>query len=745
MIRFRLGQSWTRERTGWPVDSIGLEIDGLELLPGASEEPLLEVVPELAEAVHRLARGKSNAQVSFAEAHLELVLHRVGDEAELRVASLGRPACLIRPPSRVELSALVEATARCAEALLADLPDRKHSGATRLQKAASGLGRRPRALVPPQKSPGAYSHRVIPHANGTFGFWLWDLDGRLASWTATQPPLAPLLGEGELVARLGPSSEGLWRARGVPYLFAFELARQAAELREAIEQSERRFTFRPGGLGEEITCDLSEGTARWGDERFALPASELLRGMLELGPSLVFALAHRRRALARNPHLVALAQKCGEERAELRAPRSTRPGPREAEVAGSGRRSPRARGKKSVDARPLHPHGRLRRLRFEKKWEHAALPTDATGSGRGAMRLGDKGPIVVGAEVAQGFFPDGSSWFRREGAHGVAVAPDGWAITASESRVEGFIGAEPSARWMHDHDGLPLGPWLLASGHVLVTCSDLRTAVAFDSITGRELWRIAPPRTQKLHLSTLGDSVWLATDGGLLLAVDPLEGQLQARIRAPLPFTAPVRPLSRGPFALLGRGESCALIALDSKASEVLWTAELSLARATAQVHGGRILVAGLHEGEGRLIALTAGGSRRFERALPLGKGPYAMAPAGKSVLVVDRTGAAVQVSTEGKLEWRLGSAGDALSWPVSPVLARQVALIPGPVVRAVNPKDGALLAEVAAGPTLCDLQANANLDVFSLDEDGRLSAHHLTTHLAVVGGASAEPESADQ
>ena len=47
MIRFRIGQSWKRERTASPVDAFGLDLDGVNLLAGASEEPLAKVVPPI--------------------------------------------------------------------------------------------------------------------------------------------------------------------------------------------------------------------------------------------------------------------------------------------------------------------------------------------------------------------------------------------------------------------------------------------------------------------------------------------------------------------------------------------------------------------------------------------------------------------------------------------------------------------------------------------------------------------------
>ena len=69
MTRLRIGQHWKREPSASPVDSIALELDGVNLLAGAVEEPLAEVVPALVGAVAALHAGKRRlAQVSLPEA-----------------------------------------------------------------------------------------------------------------------------------------------------------------------------------------------------------------------------------------------------------------------------------------------------------------------------------------------------------------------------------------------------------------------------------------------------------------------------------------------------------------------------------------------------------------------------------------------------------------------------------------------------------------------------------------------------
>ena len=136
MIRIRIGQHWRREPGEPPMDSVALELDGVNLLPGAVEEPLAEVVPALLAAVASLHAGRARlAQVSLPEAHLELVLAREGQEVALQVAGLDRPARRLRPPVRVDLDELAEAVRAAGEAL-ALFPE------ARLQEALPAARRR---------------------------------------------------------------------------------------------------------------------------------------------------------------------------------------------------------------------------------------------------------------------------------------------------------------------------------------------------------------------------------------------------------------------------------------------------------------------------------------------------------------------------------------------------------------------------------------------------------------------------
>lgn len=116
MIRFRVGHSWMRETPGpgGPRDAFAFELEGINVLPGANDEPLVRIVGALVDAVASLVvDGERAGQVSLEDVHLELCFWRtVGVEVVASVIDLSSPPRLVRAPIPVELPALVEA--RCA-------------------------------------------------------------------------------------------------------------------------------------------------------------------------------------------------------------------------------------------------------------------------------------------------------------------------------------------------------------------------------------------------------------------------------------------------------------------------------------------------------------------------------------------------------------------------------------------------------------------------------------------------------
>ncbi|NMO20731.1 PQQ-binding-like beta-propeller repeat protein [Pyxidicoccus fallax] len=730
MTRIRIGQRWRREPAASPLDSIALELDGVDLLSGAVEESLAEVVPSLVRSVAAIIGGRQRlAQVSLPEAHLELVLRRVGPEVELLVANLSRPARLMRPPVRVEVEELAEAVREGGERFLADVT----RGAPRAlaqsvsQAMAEPLKALRRAARPPEEPPGKPSlQRVEPQALPGFGFELRDVGLPVNRTTerGTAGALAPLLTPGEVWLSL-PGKPEAWRVPGPPFLTVLELSRQAVELARAVELGEERFELAPAGARPTLVLDLKPGKAKAGrtGTPFPLDGGTLATALFHLGESLAATFAEADRALVGNPYLVELADRCREGLSHLRGAVE----PPEAQGAAREKKARPGRG----TSRPLKVPGRLRRLRFDKLWEKRGLE-DAE---EARLLLGRHGPVYCAPQLAVAFSrKDGAQLWKRAAALGVAASADGNAVAADMTRVYGFTGRGAGARWLHDHDGIPLGPLLLRKDGLLLTLSEDRTVVAFAEATGREVWRLAPPRTQRSWLSTQGHRALVGTDSGYLYGLDLVDGQVRYRMRAPMPFHCPPVPWGRRFLSMLGRGSHWAVLLADAHTGEAVWTHEPDLLRPCVPLPvGQRVFIAGEREREGYLLCLDAKGRRVWERPLNLGPGPYALAPLPRAVVVTSASGAAARVSASGTVDWRVGAAGEPLIRALPARTARGVTLVPGERVRAVDPRGGQVLAEVRVGVGLVALQADVRLNLFFLDDTGTLSAYRLTSHFTVV------------
>jgi len=699
----------------------------VNLLPGAVEEPLVDEVSALLTAVASLHRGTRRlAQVSLTEAHLELVLRRSGTDIDVQVASLSRPARLLRPPLRLDAEELTEAARACGVAFLQDLrgvaprfleeePGRALEGALRELEHPTFLGREPK--------PRAFSLRVEPPGVPGFGFALDDEDDVLRRAAKDKgPALASLLCPGEVWLAL-PERPVAWRAQGPVFLTVLELTRQAADLARAVEVGEPRFAFEPAGVRPELTLDLKTGETRLGATGLALGAKELMAALFHLGQSLAVTLAGHERALAGNPYLVELTERCREGLSHLRD--VVRP---EKEGSAAPARSAPAAG----SSRPLNVPGRLRRLRFESLWEQRKL-ADADA---GRLMMSPKGLVYSSPDMACGFDrKTGKQQWRRAASHGVAASEDGYTLAASAVRLCGFPGKGPGASWMRGHEALRIGPRLLRHYGMLYTLADDRVALAIHEVTGREVWRQTPPRTRRGFLCVHAHRALLATDSGYLYGLGLADGQVRFRMSASLPFLGAPVPWAKHFVALLGQGASSALLLADAHTGESVWTHELSLALPSTPLPSGkRLYIAGELEGEGVLVCVDAGGQAKWQRALHLGPGPFALARLPGAVLVTSALGAAARVSDAGEVDWRVGAAGEQLTRALRPIVSRGVVLVPGERVRAVDPARGDVLAEVRAGVGLMSMQADSRLNLYFLDELGTLSAYRLGSHFTVVG-----------
>jgi len=729
MIRFRLGQTWKSEGASTPVDSFGLLLDGVDVLSGASEEALSQVVPDVVAAVDALSRKRGTfAQFSLAEAHLEVLLRRTSEGVSLAIVSLARPARWVRGPLTLDLKELTQATVKCGQALLADLDEHSPRLARsvrirNLKKQVAALGRR---VLPEPSRPKAaegYSYRAsIPGPVG-LGFTLFDPEDLLMKLDrAHGGALHTLSCSGELFVHLGTRFAGHWKSAGHPFLFALELSRQAQELSHALELAEKDFTFAPGGVGPNLKVLLAEGRVEGRQGAVECDPRELIQAMFTVGLELANAVTRRNKAQARNPYVVELTAR---SREGLKQFRKIRP-PSDVKEA-------RAKPKKSGPGKPLSK-GKLRKLQFSPLWEKQALGGESTGR----LLLGPRGPVFSSFEMACAFSQEGELLYRRVATHGVAASADGQVITASVERIAGFSGTAGSARWLRDHDALPLGPELEHHEGLLIAQCDGRGAVAFGADTGRELWRLIPPRTQRTYFSIQGHRGLLATDSGYLYGIDVADGQVRYRMRSAVPFFGPSVAFGKRLLAMVGRGDKSVLFCADAHSGALLWTQEFDLDRPSLPViNRDRVHLAGERQGNGMLVVLDGEGAPVWERPLHVGRGPYALSGSSHGMLVTSASGEAELLDMEGQTQWRLGAAGPELSKALPALWVRDVALLPGGIIRAVEPKGGRILGEIDVGAPLVDLKVDDALNLYVLDEDHRLRAYRLATHLAVVNGGS--------
>lgn len=719
MIRFRFGHRWRRERLEAPADAFALELDGVDLLRGASEERLDEVVPRLLGAVRALWSGAASlTHVPFPEVNVELVLLRRSADAFVSVVSLARPAQLVRDGIRVELDELRDAAVRCGRELLES--SRQAGWARRL--SAELLRLEGTSLHDPPREPPAAALEVH---NGDAAVRIRlrfdDAAGLIHRLGPKQEgALGSLLAPGE--ASLALDGQEVFAVRTPPFLFALELSRQASELQHALELREARHLFTPGGAGEPLRLDLARRTLSTRGATYPCDPGALCRAMFELGHAVWVRALQLNKAQGRNPYLQELDRRSREglsRRAAAPRPPGERP-----------RRAPRARS--AVEGAPLETRGRLKRLRFDTLWEKQGLGGESAAS----LALGPRGPTFRSLEMACGLAASGEVLFRRVASHGVAADPGGLCLLADSRRLLCHDGGSEGARWLRDHDALTLGPELWSADGLLLCIGDGRAALAFCAWTGREVWRRAPPRTQRLHLTVHGHRAVLTTDHAELYGVDLADGAVVYKVTSPLPFTGPALPWGRRLVATVGRRERSGVIAVDAHAGAVAFSCGLEAARARALPSGDRLFVAGERKGRGVLFCFNRAGALEWERTLHVGEAPYGLMALGRQVLVCSGTGAATLVDRQGSVVWHLGACGEQVA-ACEAQRSRGLVLLPGERVRAVEPRGGAVVAELEVGLGLLELKADARLNLYTLHEGGRVRAHHVRSHLAVVEGGA--------
>jgi hypothetical protein len=598
------------------------------------------------------------------------------------VIDLSVPPRQVRAPVTIDLAALVEAATKCARNFLRDVSghrDALESELVTLERKVKRLGE---VVLEERSARDVAPWSAVRSADAGLGFSLRDDEGRTLAWSRkTRAGLPPLLFDGELTL-----ASGQIRA-GHPFLQMMGLARAA-----------------------------TEGNATFEGQRLA-PEVVFVAGL-----DLCLALRTRNPSLAANPYLEALQVRCTDGLTALRQPIP--------DLSAATVVAPRA-----TPGLPLAPVGELRRVGLQGKWVRPA----ALGEEGGQILLAKKGAIVHSPHAVHAFSKRGETLFRRLSPRGVSVSATGRVLCATPERLICFDGDEPM--WFRDHDGTRPNPRMEEVDGVLLVLYGRRTAAGLCAVTGREIWRFEPPRTQSMTFSRIGTRALMGTDGGTLYGLDISDGQVRFRVKAGLPVVRPAVAAGKRALITLNRGEHSAVYLCDAlapgtstPAGAIVWTRELILSLpGTPVTVRGKSWVCGSRDGRTLVVCLGPKGQVLWEKSVPCDARTTRLLAFDGGVIACDARGAAARLLPDGSTEWVLGSSGDELNHAIEPLLRRQTLIVPGPVTRLVQPRGGRVVGELSTGARMLDLTADAKMTITVLREPGSLETFVPSRAFAVV------------
>lgn len=714
------------------LDALHIEVDGVAIGRNLGEGDLFAEVDELVAVALRLCREPAGGgQIGLAGGKAELVLGRRGTRACLSLVSLGRPACLLSSEVEVELPALAQAAAACAEAVCRDLRAvnpllaaaplhrRLARGAQALRKAASLAS--PPSAPPPAPSPlmAERSGEVLP--GPAVRLALDDPHGRIETYRGGADLFA-LLAPGEL-SLVGLGGGGPVRVPGPPFLALTELSRAAGAILSAAQAGDPALDVPLPGPAGKLRVQLRESPGFEGP-----PPLALARAFLQAALDFAGALCARNPAFRDNPYLSSLGDGAREK---LEALRELEAGDLFAEPLASSL----SRSRPRPAAPPLSPRGNLRRLRFGLAWR-TALPGGPVlalaAFPRSVAALGDDSVAFLDART-------GALVAARAGQP--ALAPPGVLLVCG-GRVAGISEAGETL-WMRDLAGRSPARAIEGCGECLAGPRGSTAALmaagnrlsATLALTGRTAWQIEPPHVLKLRAAAQGDRVFAAADTGVLYGLDARTGEVAFRVRPGVSAEGPLCALGSA-LAFVGRGSDGALwlVGLDARTGQTQFKAALPLDEAPELMPFARKWVAVGARGDAPVVlGFGRSGRLAFDLELDTQGGAPAAARQGKALFLSLRDGSIHAVAPSGARLWSLGSAGAELAHPLRPLVRRDVLLAPADRIRALSPETGSVLSELPQTPGLVGLAAGPGLEVFTADDMGVVTCLRLATHLSVV------------
>ncbi len=714
------------------VDSVSIEIDGVDLVAGIEEDSVLPVISELTTAIASLAAGRSRSSVAFRAAGVELLLERRKDRVRLSLVRLQQPAGVVMRGVEVELEALCRAALECGRAFLLELgainpalvaaaPARRLATAT--QRLSSGA-RPDGAARKSREAATAGAPRVSGITAGLPACTLefQDREGVLGSFRGHRPDLQSLLVRGRMSLRVTRQAT-LWSGEGYLFLMLREQNASGLSLVRALEAGEDEHLL-PLCDGGSLPLDLEGGRALpRGGRPVACDPVALAHCLFDASRLFVHLAVGRNPRLKDNGYLAELRRSAQEGLA--RCAELTDPPPRPLRKQ-KARKAPRP-----VPEPPLAP-GRLRRLSYRQLWT-AKIPTPT------GLCLSSHTLVVISEEGTLGLSTrDGSPRWQGPKGPGLAVAlPEGDVLVASGRRLVRF-GADGRPAWSGAllASGAPATSLCLSADGRQVTLASATEVAACLVDSGRALWRFNPPGCSALTVSAAPGLSIVGTSDGRLYGIDPLAGRLRWRSRIGAKPVGPALVWNGSAVVLSQRPEGSGLHLIELERGKPTAAEAPELARpGSCCVALGQLIVAGTVAGEGQVVAYSADGDPRWrlrERKLGPGMPQLCSSPDG---VIVRGSRLTACLDATGKARWER-PFDDELHGGPPPTLRRGVLLLAAErSVLGLDPATGQLLGQAGADEPLWPafLAADDALTIFCAEEDGPLEAYGLGTFLSVL------------
>ncbi len=768
MIRLRPGRGWrlnpallTELRAGGRAghaapeirDVLSLEVDGVDLLAGLSEDSLLEVIAELARSVAKVMAGRRCSRLSCSGGGVELLLERRGSQLLLSLVRLQRPARVTVSDLELELGALAQAVIEGGRLLLRDLRTLHPAivetpPARQLSRALKELAEQ-KLLAPERVLRRGGPHPPLVYAQSgiqrpAVRLELEDPDSRLEAH-AVDNELHSLLVRGRLELRL-PGGASDIAFVGHPFLLLRDLTAAGLDMVRALEAGDSDHLL-PLSDGIALSFDLRLGlghaqanfvrqTARGAQTghagAFRCPVLPTLTALFEAATAFTAAASSRSASQRQNRYLLELSRSAEEglsRCAELRL---------DSEPRRALSLRPVVSHPATVPARKPVTPGRLRHLAYDALWKNSKV--------RGVARLFLCGPqlIAIGERGVWGLHTeDGTLAFSMLG-EGALIVPSGSGLLAAQGRSVRRLDRKGQVRWSGTRFGLtgPVSSMAVLSarpGRSLAAVTSASELVCFAPSTGTPLWRFTPPGCSGLSVSTAGSLLVLATSDGRLYVISA-SGKIAWRARCGAGLSARPLPSGEDLFVPVRRAEAPRLLRLSLRDGheQPIENTGLSRLSSLASLPSLPVLAAGTSGGEGAVTAYGADGrvAWRFDHHEMIGAGTPLVTPVvGATGGVLVRGGRALTfLDVHGKVRWS-HPLSEELHGGIAPIVARGVAFAAGDLglfafdVETGMPLGGALASSIYP----VGLAVDGDLTLYLAEEEGPIAALGLRSFLAVV------------